>query len=157
IYKGAVALYDLAPVLQEPGGFGSVVAADLLDPDYPFVLEGDRLSPTLPVFARVDGEWLPVTGEGRAYKGIVGKQDVLALYAQEVLGHPATLARIAPEPEGDASYVPLPEGFELREVPVTELLAGRTLVELELPQKWGIWILAIVSKDDAGKEKRVLA
>ncbi len=155
-YRGAVALYDLAPALTDPASFGNVVAADLCDVHYPSVAKDDRVAPTLPVFARVDGEWLPVTAADGRFAGILGKQDVLALYAQEVLGHPAMLARISSE-EGGSSYVPLPHGFVLREVDVNGDLSGRTLVELELPQKLGIWVLAVVRQDESGRESRELA
>ena len=154
-YRGAVALYDLAPAFAEPGSFESVVAADLLDPGYRAILEDEKLSAALPVFARVEGEWLPVVSREGTYRGILGKQDVLALYAQEVLGHPAMLARISTS--SGSSYVPLPHGFELRELAVRGALAGRSLLALELPQRHGIWVLAVIRVDESGRETRVLA
>ena len=154
-YRGAVALYDLAPAFAEPGSFESVVAADLLDPGYRAIIEDEKLSAALPVFARVDGEWLPVVSREGTYRGILGKQDVLALYAQEVLGHPAMLARISTS--SGSSYVPLPHGFELRELGVKGPLAGRSLLALELPQRHGIWVLAVIRVDESGRESRILA
>jgi CIC family chloride channel protein len=154
-YRGSVALYDLAPAFAEPGSFESVVAADLLDPNYRAILEDEKLSAALPVFARVDGEWLPVVSREGTFRGILGKQDVLALYAQEVLGHPAMLARISTA--SGSAYVPLPHGFELRELPVRDALVGRSLLELQLPQRHGIWVLAVIHVDESGRETRVLA
>ncbi|MEZ0228818.1 MAG: chloride channel protein [Planctomycetota bacterium] len=154
-YRGAVALHDLVPALQDPGAFKSVVAADLIDTHYPSVPDDMRLAPTLPIFARVDGELLPVVTSEGSFRGVLGKQDVLALYAQEVLGHPAMLARISSQT--GSSYVPLPHGFELRELHADALMTGKTLVELELPQKHGIWVLAVIRRDEAGRETRELA
>lgn len=154
-YRGAVAFYDLAPAIKDPDAFRTVVAADLVDGNYPSVREQERLAPTLSIFARVDGELLPVIGPDGTFKGVLGKQDVLALYAQEVLGHPAMLARIATG--SGSSYVPLPHGFELRDLPVGAAFAGRSLIELELPQKHGIWVLGVIHRDEAGHETRELA
>jgi len=154
-YEGAVSLYDLAPALADPHAFHAVVAADLIDKTYPSVGEQERLAPTLAVFSRSDGEWLPVTDGAGVFKGILGKQDVLALYAQEVLGHPAMLARIAHEKA--STYVPLPSGFVLRDIRVDGAFAGKALAELALPQKLGVWVLAVVRRDETGRETRLLA
>src|SRR5581483_1307481 len=143
-YEGAVSLYDLAPALADPHAFHAVVAADLIDKTYPSVGEQERLAPTLAVFSRSDGEWLPVTDGAGVFKGILGKQDVLALYAQEVLGHPAMLARIAHEKA--STYVPLPSGFVLRDIRVDGAFAGKALAEL-----------ALLRRDETGRETRLLA
>jgi CIC family chloride channel protein len=156
-FAGAVTLHELGPVLADPSGFKGVVAADVLDPSYPTVRETDRLAGALGAFARAEGDSLPVVDERAMLKGIIAKQDVLALYSQEVLGQPALLARIGPEAAMGASYVPLPEGFHLRELPVPDALVGRSLVEINLPQRLGIWVLAVVRSDEAGRERRELA
>ena len=75
---------------------------------------------------------------------MVAKRDLLAVYAQEVLGRPALLATFVAADDGAArNYVELPPDFAVRSVNVPESLIGRTLAETKLPQASGIRVLEI--------------
>src|SRR5205823_6218500 len=65
--------------------------------------------------------------------------------------------KIAPDEGARATFVPLPHGFQLIELELPDGLVGKTLLELELPQKYGLWVLAVVREDDYGREARYLA
>ena len=83
-----------------------------------------------------DFERLPVVGADGRFLGVLAKRDVLAVYAQEVLGRPALLATFVSSDEdapGSRRYVEIPPDFALRQVPVPPSLEGKTLAEARLP------------------------
>lgn len=157
-YRGALSLHDLEVALADPEQFHSVVAIDLLDDKFPSTRDDESLARALEAFGHVEGDWLPVVDERGRLCGVLGKGDVLRLYAQEVLGRPALLAKIHPDgTEGRNRFVPLPHGFQLSEQEIPASLVGRTLLELGLPQRAGVWVLAVVRRDAAGREGRTPA
>jgi CIC family chloride channel protein len=157
IFRGAVSFHDLEPAVSSPQQFQGVVAQDLVDAEFPTTRSEESLARALDTFAHAEGDWLPVVDGDNRFRAILGKSDLLRLYAQEVLGRPALLAKIAPDGEARATFVPLPPGFQLLELDAPEELAGKTLLELELPQRYGLWVLAIVRRDEHGREHRLLA
>ncbi len=142
---GSVSLHDIKHALDDPGTLMAVVAHDLATPIEATLVSSQRLHEAAEEFARWDFERLPVLDEAGAYQGFLAKKDLLAVYAQEVLGRPAMLATFVAgnEEEAGRDYVELPPDYSVRAVPVPPALVGRTLAEARLPQRFGVRVLEI--------------
>ncbi|MCM2269369.1 MAG: CBS domain-containing protein, partial [Thermoanaerobaculia bacterium] len=128
-----------------PADLGHVVAHDLMVP-VPVVLRvGERMHRAAEVFARTDFERLPVVDAGGKFRGILAKRDLLAVYAQEVLGRPAVLSTFvtSDQPGQKGQAIELPPDFALRSFDLPEVLAGRSLAECDLPRRIGVRVLEI--------------
>ena len=90
--KGAVSLHDIKHALEQPRDAHRVVALDLMVPVDRTVLPDERLHRATEFFAHSDFERLPVVDADGKFLGVLAKRDLLAVYAQEVLGRPALLA-----------------------------------------------------------------
>jgi CIC family chloride channel protein len=155
---GAISLHDIKHALEEPEAVTAVVAHDLAVPVDGVVREDERLHVAAERLARSDFERLPVVdGQGR-FAGVLAKRDLLAVYAQEVLGRPALLATfISSGQEGAArDYVELPPDFAVRLVPVPPSLVGRSLAEAQLPQRMGARVIEIKRDGPRGRTERVI-
>jgi hypothetical protein len=154
---GAVNLHDIKHVLTEPERLTAVVAHDLMTPPDSVVGEDERLHRAAEYFAHSDFERLPVVGADGAFRGLLAKRDLLAIYAQEVLGRPAMLATFVSSADATRrDYVELPPDNALRAVPVPEGLVGLSLAEARLPQTRGARVLEIQRAGPAGVERRVI-
>jgi CIC family chloride channel protein len=141
---GAVSLHDIKHALEDPGVLQAVLAHDLMLPVGHILRESERLPKAIESFSQSDSERLPVVAPDGLYRGVVAKRDLLAVYAQEVLGRPALLATFVAADDGAArNYVELPPDFAVRSINVPESLIGRTLAETKLPQASGIRVLEI--------------
>ena len=141
---GAVSLHDIKHALEDPGVLQAVLAHDLMLPVGHILSESERLPKAIESFSQSDSERLPVVAPDGLYRGVVAKRDLLAVYAQEVLGRPALLATFVAADDGAArNYVELPPDFAVRSINVPESLIGRTLAETKLPQASGIRVLEI--------------
>jgi CIC family chloride channel protein len=141
---GCISLHDIKHTLRD-GGAEAGDARALMKP-VPATLHGaDRLHRAAEVFARCDFERLPVLDEEGRFRGVVAKRDLLAVYAQEVLGRPAVLSTfVASDQPGVAgSAVELPPDFALRSVAVPPALAGLTLAQAALPQRLGVRVVEV--------------
>lgn len=154
--QGAVSLHDIKHTLANPEQ--PATAAELMVPAPAALHENDRLHRAAEAFAQQDFERLPVVGDGGRYLGLLAKRDLLAVYAQEVLGRPALLATFVSSSDGGASrnYVELPPEFSVRRVELPPRLAGRTLAEARLPQATGTRVLEIMRRGGGGREERVI-
>ncbi|MCB1009372.1 MAG: chloride channel protein [Acidobacteria bacterium] len=142
---GSVSLHDLKHVLREPDAVGVAVAYDLMAP-VPVVLRGEeRLDRAAELFARSDFERLPVVDDEQRFRGVLAKRDLLAVYAQEVLGRPAMLTTFATSDQGKGAPGPveLPPDFALRSLAVPAALVGQTLAEARLTQRLGVRVIEI--------------
>ena len=151
---GFVSLHDIKHALRETESLSVVLAHDLMAPVTTTLGISDRLHRAAEDFARSDFERLPVLAEDGTFRGVVTKRDLLAVYAQEVLGRPAVLSTfVASDQPGQAgTAVELPPDFSLRSVAVTEELAGRTLAECALPQRFAVRVIEIKRPGPAGPE-----
>lgn len=143
---GAVSLHDIKHALENPGGLTAVVAHDLMIPAGNVIRQGERLHRATEIFAKSDFERLPVVDAAGTFLGVLAKRDLLAVYAQEVLGRPALLATFVSSDEdagGSRHYVEIPPDFALRQVPVPPFLAGKTLAEAGLPQRFGSRVIEV--------------
>jgi CIC family chloride channel protein len=87
-FLGAVALQDLKPFLQDTDLPQVVIALDLMHDDVPVLTSDASLKESLEVFARHDGERLPVLDNQRDRRlvGSLAKTDVLLTLAHGVGG-----------------------------------------------------------------------
>jgi chloride channel protein, CIC family len=152
---GAISLHDIKHVLEHPEALTAVVAHDLMVPVGTVVSKDERLHRATQLFAQSDYERLPVVDDGGRLLGVLAKRDLMAVYAQEVLGRPSLLATFVSSRDSGASrqYVELPPDFALRMVPVPGELVGRTLAEARLPQTLGARVIEIKRHGRQGEEQ----
>lgn len=152
--KGAVSLHDIKHSLDNPDVLTAVVAHDLMLPVDRVIRSDERLHRATEYFARSEFERLPVVDSEDRFLGVIGKRDMLAVYAQEVLGRPALLATFVSSRDDQRSreYVHLPPDFSVRLVPVPPLLVGKSLTEARLPQILGARVLEIRRRGRRGEE-----
>ncbi|HXO41842.1 MAG TPA: chloride channel protein, partial [Thermoanaerobaculia bacterium] len=152
---GAISLHDIKHVLEHPEALTAVVAHDLMVPVGTVVSKDERLHRATQLFAQSDYERLPVVDDDGRLLGVLAKRDLMAVYAQEVLGRPSLLATFVSSRDSGSSrqYVELPPDFALRMVPVPEDLVGRTLAEARLPQTLGARVIEIKRHGRHGEEQ----
>ena len=152
---GAVSLHDIKHVLEEPSALTAVVAHDLMVAVDHVLYPKTRLHQVTEEFSQSEFERLPVVDpDTGVFLGVLAKRDVLAIYSQEVLGRPATLATFVRADE-KRDYVELPPDFALRLVPVPESLWGFTLSQVHLPQRYGIRVIEVI-QDEGGRRVRLM-
>ena len=151
---GFVSLHDIKHALRATESLSLQAASDLMAPVITTIGIADRLHRVAEDFARSDFERLPVLGADGKFRGVVAKRDLLAVYAQEVLGRPAVLSTfVASDQNGSrGTAVELPPDFALRSIAATEELAGRTLAECSLPQRYAVRVIEIKRPGPAGPE-----
>jgi CIC family chloride channel protein len=153
--RGAVSLHDIKHTLANPEQ--PATARELMVPVPMALRESDRLHRAAEAFAQQDFERLPVVGEGGRYRGLLAKRDLLAVYAQEVLGRPALLATFVSSNDGASrNYVELPPDFSVRRIELPARFAGKTLADARLPQSTGTRVLEILRRTGPGGEERVI-
>jgi hypothetical protein len=142
---GAVSLHDIKHALREGEPLAAVCAHDLMVPVGTTLPAAERLHRAAETLARSDFERLPVLGEDGRFRGVLAKRDLLAVYAQEVLGRPAVLSTFvaSDQPGSKGNAVELPPDFALRSVAVPEALAGRPLAECALPARLGVRVIEV--------------
>jgi CBS domain-containing protein len=152
---GAVSLHDIKHVLDRPETVAGVLAHDLMAPVDRKLAVDERLHRAVEYFAHSDFERLPVVDEAGRFAGVVAKRDLLAVYAQEVLGRPAMLATFVSHQGSEANrqYVEIPPDFALRKVAVPADLVGKTLAEARLPQTLGVRVIEIRRQGKRGEEQ----
>jgi CIC family chloride channel protein len=152
---GAISFHDIKRVIEQPEALTAVVAHDLMVPVGTVVSKDERLHRATQLFAQSDNERLPVVDEAGRLLGVLSKRDLMAVYAQEVLGRPSVLATFVSSRDSGTSrqYVELPPDFALRMVPVPEELVGRSLAEARLPQTLGARVIEIKRHGRHGEEQ----
>jgi CIC family chloride channel protein len=152
---GAISLHDIKHVLEHPEALTAVVAHDLMVPVATVVSKDERLHRATQLFASSEYERLPVVDDEGRLLGVLAKRDLLAVYAQEVLGRPAVLATFVSSGDsgGSRQYVELPPDFSLRTVPVPAEIVGRSLAEVRLPQTLGARVIEIRRHGRQGEEQ----
>ncbi|HET6345881.1 MAG TPA: chloride channel protein, partial [Myxococcota bacterium] len=150
---GAVSLHDIKSVLEHPETMTAVVAYDLMVPVDRVLKKDERLHRATEIFAHSDYERLPVVDDDDVFLGLIAKRDLLAVYAQEVLGRPALLTTFVSSQDAQTrQYVEIPPDFALRLVPVPGDLAGKTLAEAQLPKTLGARVMEIRRQGKTGEE-----
>src|SRR3954470_946336 len=151
---GSVSIHDIKYALENPETLTAVVALDLMTPVDRVIHPDERLHLATEIFARSDYERLPVIDDTGKFLGILAKRDLLAVYAQEVVGRTALLTTFVSSQDAQANrqYVEIPPDFALRLVPVPPHLVGKTLAEARLPQTLGARVMEIRRRGELGEE-----
>ncbi|MFN7943277.1 MAG: chloride channel protein [Thermoanaerobaculia bacterium] len=151
---GCVSLHDIKHALADSEHLSTVVAHDLTAPVPARLQRGDNLKEASEAFALTDFERLPVVEEdGRTFVGVLAKRDLLALYAQEVLGRPQVLSTfVDSEQHESAERLELPPDFSIRSLAVPPALAGVALGEARLTQRLGVRVLELKRSAPEGVE-----
>ena len=151
---GAISLHDIKHALDHPETLTAVLAHDLMLPVDRTIHKDERMHRATEFFAHSDFERLPVVDGDGTFLGVIAKRDLLAVYAQEVLGRPALLTTFVSSQDSHASrqYVEIPPDFALRLVPVPAHLVGKTLAEARLPQTLGARVMEIRRRGKTGEE-----
>ena len=156
--KGAITLHDIKHVLEDADSFTAILAADLVVPIEEVVYAENRLHLVAEKLAHSEFESLPVVDEEtKKYLGLLTKRDLLAVYAQEVVGRPATLATFVSKAGEKASrdFVELPPDFTLRLLEIPKRYVGKTLAEARLTQDFGLRIIEIKREGKEGLERLI--
>ncbi len=151
---GSVSIHDIKYALENPETLTAVVALDLMTPVTRVIHPDERLHLATEIFAQSDYERLPVVDAAGKFLGILAKRDLLAVYAQEVVGRPALLTTFVSSQDAQANrqFVEIPPDFALRLVPVPLHLVGKTLAEARLPQTLGARVMEIRRRGPDGEE-----
>ncbi len=156
-FRGEVSLHDIKHVLEDPAQLTAVLAHDLTTPSVHRLRPDERLDRAAEVFAHSDYERLPVIDAEDRFLGVLTKRDLLAVYAQEVLGRQAMLATFVSDADEEETrdFVELPPDFTLRLVPVGAPMVGQTLAEAQLPRLYGVRVIEI-KRGEGLREDRVI-
>ena len=152
--EGSVSLHDIKHALLDSEALGHVLAHDLQVPVTLSLRADDRLHRAAEAFARSDHERLPVLDAEDRFRGILAKRDLLAVYAQEVLGRPAVLSTYvaSDQPGARGQAVELPPDFALRSLEAPAGLVGLTLAECNLPARLAVRVIEIKRPTRLGPE-----
>lgn len=149
---GAVSLNEVKHLLREAGSLSVVVAYDLLEPVPVQLWVDDPLDRAADLFARSESELLPVMDREGRFRGVIAKRDLLALYAQEVLGRKSLLTTYATSRDWGVRAIELPPNFALRLIRVPPGLVDRTLAETRLTQELGVRVVEVCRESNGGQE-----
>lgn len=88
-YIGSVSLHDIKRYFRESEHLDSVIAADVVNTQAPFVYADDPLSRAIEILAQSDTEHLPVldSAESRKLLGTISKRALLAAYRMANIAH----------------------------------------------------------------------
>lgn len=151
---GSISLHDIKHALRETDDLAHLLALDLSVPVPATLRPEDRLHRAAEILARSDFERLPVVDAEGHLVGVLAKRDLLAVYAQEVLGRPAVLSTFVAgdQPGEKGQAVELPPDFALRSMPAPESLVRKTLAECDLPRRLGVRVIEIKRPSRDGSE-----
>jgi len=154
-YVGIIDVQDVMAAAAQTG-LGDILIAGDLARAVPHVTAGDPVSAVTEKFWFNDHGELPVLsrGEPALFLGVVTRRDVLRAFDREVLQRKLLTVRYSAGEEAQVagrSTVDLPADFAIEELPVPASLAGRTLVDLDLPHSFMLTALSL-KPGDGGKE-----
>ncbi|MCZ6650149.1 MAG: chloride channel protein [Acidobacteria bacterium] len=157
-FLGAISLHDLKEALQEREEISFIIAHDLMRPTFEVTTPGEDLARVMERLWAQDCERIPVVadGESRRLVGTVSKRDILGVYSLEVMQRRTLVTKFRGGEGPDASaYVELPQDHHVDGVRVGEALAGSTLAESRLREKFGVTVLMIRRRLADGGENRL--
>ncbi|MEO8430726.1 MAG: chloride channel protein [Acidobacteriota bacterium] len=153
---GVVDLHDIKETLPERNLSALVIAEDLVS-EIPAVTPEEPLTSVNEKLWFRDLGQLPVveSAESRRFIGIVTRRDLLGAFDREVLQRNRLSARVRfGEDLSQVSYFDLPEKHRLLQVDLPPDLAGRTVGEASLRQRFAVSVLAVKRLTREGIERR---
>ncbi|MDQ2970601.1 MAG: chloride channel protein [Acidobacteriota bacterium] len=153
---GVVDLHDIKEMLPERDISSLVIAEDLVS-EIPFVTPNEPLTSVNEKLWFRDLGQLPVvdSAESRRFLGIVSRRDLLGAFDREILQRNRLTARVRfGDDLSQVGYFDLPEEHRLLQVDVPPGIAGRTVAEASLRQRFGVSVLAVKRLTRQGVERR---
>ena len=153
---GVVDLHDIKESLPERDLSALVIAEDLVS-EIPSVTPNEALTSVNEKLWFRDLGQLPVVDspETRRFLGIVTRRDLLGAFDREILQRSRLTTKIRfGDDLSQVSYFDLPENNRLLQVDVPPDLAGKTMGEASLRQKFGVSVLAVKRMSRQGVERR---
>ena len=151
--RGRIDLHDLKNFINDPTLSSVVIATDVSRPAAS-VGPDDSLAELLPTFESADASELAVcAGTPPKLVGRVTRQDVLAGISDEVLGGQRR-ARFRSGGDKPSTLLQLPEGWDVRQVPIPDEWQGLALDALPLGSSRELNILMIVRTSADGSVER---
>jgi CIC family chloride channel protein len=153
---GVVDLHDIKESLPERDLSGPVIAEDLLS-EIPSVTPTEALTSVNEKLWFRDLGQLPVVDapETRRFLGIVTRRDLLGAFDREILQRSRLTTKVRfGDDLSQVSYFDLPENNRLLQVDLPPDLAGKTMGEASLRQKFGVSVLAVKRMSRQGVERR---
>ena len=153
---GVVDLHDIKEMLPERDISSLVIAEDLVS-EIPFVTPAEPLTSVNEKLWFRDLGQLPVVDspESRRFLGIVSRRDLLGAFDREILQRNRLTARVRfGDDLSQVGYFDLPEQHRLLQVDVPPEIAGQTVAEASLRQRFGVSVLAVKRLTRQGVERR---
>jgi len=153
---GVVDLHDIKESLPERDLSALVIAEDLVS-EIPSVTPTEALTSVNEKLWFRDLGQLPVVDspETRRFLGIVTRRDLLGAFDREILQRSRLTTKIRfGDDLSQVSYFDLPENNRLLQVNVPPDLAGKTMGEASLRQRFGVSVLAVKRMSRQGVERR---
>jgi CBS domain-containing protein len=156
-YLGAIRIQEVVE-LASMGDLGpGIIAVDIMA-TVPSVAPSDSLARAFDLYEASDVEELPVVNAAGRLVGGIARKDVMSVLHVEVFRRQNLRAKFVRRDDDTvhSDYVELPKGAELARVPLQAEHAGRTFGEAEFRARWRLTVLALMRRDEEGREIRVL-
>jgi hypothetical protein len=129
-----------------------IIAQDLMqETGFPIVSPSDTLADVMKRLARYRGE-VPVVSNGRVI-GTIWPEDVLERYNAELFKRDMATGMVSTVQSGPrAEPLPAVEDTSIVEIPIPPGFVGRSLISLDVRNRYECTILLIKQRDAAGKE-----
>ncbi|HEY6049785.1 MAG TPA: CBS domain-containing protein, partial [Thermoanaerobaculia bacterium] len=153
---GVVDLHDIKESLPERDLSALVIAEDLVS-QIPSVTPNEALTSVNEKLWFRDLGQLPVVDapETQRFLGIVTRRDLLGAFDREILQRSRLTTKVRfGDDLSQVSYFDLPENNRLLQVDVPPGLAGKTMGEASLRQRFGVSVLAVKRMSRQGVERR---
>ena len=145
VLLGVIDLHDIKAVLHDRGLQGVIIAADLMHPVSRCVHRRENLEEAILLLGSADAEELPVVSEHETphLEGTISRKLILELYNREILQKEVLGIKLARPHGRGADIVDLPEQYRVDLIDVNAAMAGRSLAQLDLRERFGVHVLAI--------------
>ena len=150
---GVITIDDIRPLMTDPESVrGLVIAEDMMRTDgFPVFAPDDSLDEVMRRFGRYRF-MAPVVDNGRLV-GALWPQDVIESYNSEILKRDMASTMAVTVGNGPRTRaLPGVRGMSMAEVPVPVSFFGRSLGSLDIRNRFGISLLLIKRKGDAGEQ-----
>ncbi|MFQ5719805.1 MAG: ClcB-like voltage-gated chloride channel protein [Acidobacteriota bacterium] len=159
VFLGAISLHDLKETLTQTEDVSFILALDLIRP-FEFTVPDEHLDRVMERFWRQACERIPVVdrAEGGRLLGTVSKRDILGVYTLEVLHRKTLVTRflgVDEELHDESTYVELPESHRVDGVALPATLAGLSVRDARLRERFGVTVLMIRRLHQGGETSLV--
>lgn len=150
-YQGVARIHDVKAVFGSSPDVGTIIAMDVAVP-IPSVGADEAIAAVLPRFEDGELDELPVVAGGgdRRLVGVLSRRDILAMLRHEVLVERSRPVRVAKAGGGASTYLELPPGWRLAEVPAPATDWGRPLDVAAWRAARGATPLLVLRSDGVG-------